>query len=144
MIEAFLSNPYPVLGAVLLASFVGYVNWRNGLKVRRATACAIFRAAVLNELGSIYPNPSAWPENIDAFLRSKFVALQAAVENFRPFFPWWRRRLFDRAWFHYRCATGREVDTQCYHHYMAFGSNQGYKAIFHSNVYRLLSFANET
>lgn len=144
MIEVFFSNPYSALGAILLASFVGYIGWHNGFNSRRATACATFRASVLGELGSIYPNPAAWPENIDAFLRSHFTALQTAVENFRPFVPWWSRWRFDRAWFRYRCATGRKVDIQCYHHYMAFGDNPNHKAIFHANVSSLLSFANET
>ena len=144
MIEQFLENPYQILGAVLLASFVGYVTWRNNFKNRRAAACATFRSAVLKELGSVYPNVVSWPENIDGFLRSRFSALQAAVENFRPFVPWWRRWLFDRAWFRYRCATGRKIDVQCYHHYMGFNDNPNYKEAFKNNVLRLLSFANET
>ena len=144
MIEVFFSSLYSIIGAILLASFVGYVSWRNNFKVRRANACAVFRSAVLSELGLIYPKPAVWPENIDVFLRSHFTALQIAVENFRPFVPWWNRYSFERAWFRYRCSTGRKVDVQCYHHYMAFGDNPNYKAIFYANVSFLLSFANET
>jgi hypothetical protein len=138
--EKFVGLAGPFLLAALTAHFV----WRNNFKSRRAAACAAFRSAVLVELGSVYPKATVWPDNIDSFLRSHFTALQTAVENFRPFVPWWKRWLFEQAWFRYRCATGRKIDVQCYHHYMAFGDNPNYKTIFHSNVSRLLSFANET
>jgi hypothetical protein len=144
MIDAFLSNPNAVFGAVLLACFGAWLAYRTAHRGRRANACATFRSAVITELGSIYPNPVAWPDNVDVFLRAHFTALQSAVENFRPFVPWWNRWRFDCVWFRYRCATGRKVDIQCYHCYMAFGDNPNYKAIFHANVSSLLSFANET
>ncbi|MCQ8116997.1 hypothetical protein [Methylomonas rosea] len=146
--EAFIAFLYEhfvsIIGVLLTTSLVAYLTWRNNFKVRRANACVAFRAAVLSELGSIYPNPAEWPKNIDAFLRSHFTALQIAVENFRPFVPWWKRWLFSRAWFHYRCSTGRPVDIQCYQHYVDFGDNPNHKAIFYANVSRLLAFANET
>jgi hypothetical protein len=63
------------------------------------------------------------------------------VAQFRPFVPWWRRRAFDRAWFRYRSGTGRKIDLQNYHHYIAFGSNPEYKTEFRRNVDALLSFA---
>jgi hypothetical protein len=137
-------NPYAAIGAVLLACFVGYITWRNNFKSRRAAACAIFCSAILKELGSIYPNVESWPEDIDSFLRSRFSALQTAVENFRPFVPLWRRNRFEQVWFNFRCATGREVDVQCYHHYIEFASNPNYGEKFKNNVASLLSFANET
>jgi hypothetical protein len=83
MIEVFFSSLYSIIGAILLASFVGYVSWRNNFKVRRANACAVFRSAVLSELGLIHPKPAVWPENIDVLLRSHFTALQIAVEPSR-------------------------------------------------------------
>ncbi len=133
-----------ILGAILCACFVAYLSWRSNSKARRANAGSIFRAAVMLELGSIYPNPPEWPKNIDNFLRERFTNLQIAISNFRPYLPWWKRMCFDRAWFHYRCATRRKVDIQCYHHYMAFGDNPNYKKNFYDNVSHLLSFANET
>lgn len=144
MIDALFENLYAVVGTRLLAAFVGYVAWRNNFKSRRAAACAAFRALILAELSSIYPNISFWPPNIDDYLRSRFAVLQTAVESFRPFVPWWRRWFFDRAWFRYRCATGRKIDVQCYHHYMAFSGQPDPKVTFHANVSRLLKFANET
>ena len=144
VIESLLSNFWQLAGFILSACFAAWLTFRTVHRGRRATACVAFRSAVLAELGSIYPNASPWPENIDHFLRSHFSALQTAVENFRPVVPWWKRWRFERAWLQYRCASGRKADIQCYHHYMAFGDNPNYKVIFNANVAGLLSFANET
>jgi len=152
-VDNFLPNFWQIAGAILLACFAAWLSYRTAYRERRANACLTFRTAVLNELGSIYPNPAVWPRDVDAFLRSHFTALQIAVENFRPFVPWWNRWRFDRAWFRYRCATGRKVDIQCYLHYFdAYDSRTEtqsqatarVKDLFHSNVSKLLSFANET
>ena len=138
-------NHFTDIVAFLLTVAVGaHFVWRNNFKNRRAIACSALRAAVLAELGAIYPNAAECPKDIDYFLRSHYTALQTAVEKFRPFVPWWNRWRFERAWFRYRCSTGRKIDIQCYHHYMEFGDNPNYKAIFHDNVSRLLRFANET
>jgi hypothetical protein len=144
LLKIISENIVYVAAAFLAAALTAHFVWRNNFKSRRAAACAAFRSDILAELGSVYPNVSEWPDNIDSYLRSHFTALQIAIENFRPFVPWWKRRLFDRAWFRYRCATGRKIDVQCYHHYMPFGDNPNYMTIFHSNVSKLLSFANET
>lgn len=158
MINAFLSDPNAIFGAVLLASFSAWLTYHIARSHSRATACAAFRASILNELGSIYPNPAAWPENIDAFLRSRFTALQSAVENFRPFLPWWKRSRFDRAWRIYRLgADGRDIDIQHYGQYRPYnvdGVEDGgeykqdqtltYKMNLKKNVDQLLSYADET
>lgn len=89
------------------------------------------------------PHPVRWPADIDAFLRGVFPQLQAAVAEFRPFLPMYRRLAFDRAWFTYRCATGRQIDIECYHHYMAFAGQPDPKQTFSRNVERLLSFAKQ-
>lgn len=140
----FLFEHFAAIISLLVVMLAAYLAGCNNFKIRRANACIVFRAAILNELGSIYPHPVEWPESIDIFLRSHFISLQKAVENFRAYVPWWNRWRFDRAWFRYRCATGREVDIQCYHHYMAFDDNPDYKDTFYKNVSYLLSFANET
>jgi len=158
MINAILSNPNAVFGSVLLAIFGAWLGYLTAHRGRRATACAAFRASILNELGSIYPNPAAWPENIDAFLRSRFTALQSAVENFRAFVPWWKHSLFDRAWRTYRLGTdGRDIDIQHYGQYRPYivegVENDRYykqdrtltcKMNFKKNVEQLLSYTNET
>jgi hypothetical protein len=96
-----------------------------------------FRNAVLATFEGLYPAPTRWPENLDSYLRNVFAHLQVAVEEFRPFVPWHQRTAFETAWFHYRCATGRDIDTQCYHHYL-LGSEK--KQTFRRNIDKLLSF----
>jgi hypothetical protein len=130
--------------ATLLAALLGgllllYVHRLNAYR----SASAKFRAEVLAALEDLYPSPAKWPGNIDAFLRSVFPKLQAAVAQFRPFLAWYRRRAFDRAWLTYRCATRREIDVQCYHHYMAFSGQADPKLTFKRNVDALLSFAKQ-
>jgi hypothetical protein len=92
---------------------------RDKLTARR-TAGAKFRGGILAALNGLYTLPVNWPDDIDHTLRRAFPTLQTAIAEFRPFVPWWRRRAYDRAWFRYRCATGRQVDIQCYHHYVDF------------------------
>lgn len=103
-------------------------------------------------LSGLYPIPANWPDNgnaVDKILRAAFPALQSAVAEFRDSVPSRDRRPVDQAWFIYRLgADGREVDKQCYHQYMGFGSPDRVvpdsKATFRANVSRLLSFAKET
>ena len=129
---------------VSAAALGAHLATRNARAARRASASSQFRLEVLGALSALYPTPVSWPENIDDDLRSAFPQLQRAVEVFRPFVPWWRRRAFDRAWFEYHCSTGRSVDSQVYHHYMAFASQPNHRHTFERNVSRLLSFATET
>jgi len=119
---------------------------RDSRSARRAAAVK-FTEQIHRELNGLYPHPVNWPKDdhaIHHILSAAFPALQTAVAEFRPFIPWWKRWLFDRAWFRYRNSSGRKQDTQVYHHYMAFDDNPNAKAIFHANVSRLLHFANET
>lgn len=111
---------------------------------RFKAASAKFISEVHSAFSGLYPHSVNWPENIDAKLRSVFPTLSAAVAEFRPFVPWYRRWFFDRDWFRYRCSTGRQIDVQCYHHYMAFGSNPTYKENFKHNVDNLLKYAKVT
>lgn len=114
-------------------------------------ACSEFRAAILAELGGIYPIPSNWPENIKPFFEQRFPALQIAVGKFRPFVT--DKKGFDGAWLRYYCAYPGKTNDQCYHHYEAsydpFIGTQALadrkcRANFHENVTRLLLFADET
>jgi len=147
MLERIVDNFWAITAAVLVAAFAGYVAWRNGHKSRYAAACATFRASVLRALEGLHPHHAKWPQNsngIDPMLRAAFPALQTAVAEFRPFVPFWQRRAFDRAWHQYHCSTGRDIDAQAYHHYMAFSDKPDPKVTFHANVSRLLSFASAT
>jgi len=147
MAELVVNNFWAIAAAVLVAAFGGYVAWRNGQKSRHATACGNFRASVLRALDGLHPHHAKWPKDgqaIAPILRAAFPALQAAVAEFRPFIPFWRRHAFDRAWHQYHCSTGRDIDAQVYHHYMAISDQPDPKATFHANVSRLLSFAGAT
>jgi hypothetical protein len=112
---------------------------RERLSTKRNASMA-FRTAILSALSDLYPEPVNWPNDIDNALRQLFPSLQSAIAQFRPFLPPWRRQAFDRAWFQYRCSTGRKIDVQCYHHYMAFGGTDA-QGNFRRNVDALLSFA---
>lgn len=130
-------------------AFVGFfINHRltrsRSIESERIKASIKFREKILEIFKGLYLNPVDWPENsalIVNILTDIFPELDSAVAEFRPFIPFYKRWLFDKAWFRYRCSTGRKIDTQCYHHYINFDSNPEYKDIFHKNVSKLLSFA---
>ncbi len=145
----------------LLDSFVklltALINSVSGRKERRIKAATAFRDTFLKELQGLYPLPADWPPTtgIEPRLKKVFPALQSAVSTYRPFIPKNEQAAFDEAWLVYRTATKREIDTQCYTHYMnmtsttisSFGGetvlpNDG-KATFKRNVDRLLSFAQD-
>jgi hypothetical protein len=118
---------------------------------RRIAAAAAFRAAILSELGAIYPTATYWPDDISSYLKSKFIALQAAVAQFRPFVR--DESGFDAAWLRYYCAYPDKLQEQCYHRYMSAHdpvletqaqANARAQRVFHQNVNALLAFANET
>ena len=88
------------------------------------------------------------PHHLDKFADSFSHVSELAVGVFacchiRPFVPWYKRSRFDKAWLRFRSATGREVDAQCYHHYLAFSGQPDSKATFRINVDGLLSFSTD-
>jgi hypothetical protein len=129
--------------AVVTAVVAHKLAVRRDRETARRNAAVRFRAAFMSALSGLYPLPTSWPadKDIDRVLRGVFPTLQGAVAEFRPFVPFWRRWLFDRAWFKYRCGTGRRIDLQNYHHYTEFGSNPNAKENLRRNVAALLSFA---
>jgi hypothetical protein len=130
------------IGAVLVALLAHRLTISREKLAARRTASVKFRQTVLGLFSGWYPLPVNWPDDIDRSLRIAFPTLQAAVAEFRPYVPWWRRRAFDRAWFRYRCGTGREIDLQNYHHYIAFDSNPNARVNFQKNVADLIAFSN--
>jgi hypothetical protein len=142
-----LPNPFSLIAAV--------VNRFAKKAERRAAACAAFRDAFHCELQGLYPRPTDWPKGtgIEHRLKKVFPALQAAVASFRPYVK--DKAAFDEAWRNYRTMTKREIDDQCYTHYLDITStttndlggrtvikNDG-KLNFRRNVDRLLSFAQD-
>jgi hypothetical protein len=99
-------------------------------------------------LEGLYPIPSGWPQDgiiVERMLKEKFPRLQTAVAEFGKSLPWYKQKGFNKAWFIYRLGEdGREIDIQCYHQYMPFGSNPNFKENFKHNVDNLLKFSKLT
>lgn len=126
-------------------------------KERRAKACAAFRETFHQQLLGLYPLPSNWPSGtgIEHRLKTAFPTLQAAVSLFRSQLSKSDHPAFDEAWLLYRTATKREIDVQCYTHYMNFTTTtvstfggetsiaQNGKEAFKRNVDRLLAFSKD-
>jgi hypothetical protein len=145
VVHAPTVNPFTILSA--------WIKRLINRADRRAAAAAVFRESFHRELQGLYPRPTEWPKGtgIEETLRRAFPALQTAYANFRPYVR--DKSTFDEAWRDYRCGTKREVDDQCYLHYLNattttpndFGGetvlvNDG-RANFKRNVDRLLRFA---
>ncbi len=159
-INMIISRRWEISGTLITVAIVAYLVGLNNKRNRFAIASQQFRNTILTELKDIYPNPVNWPKdsiNIEHILKSKFTNLQVVVEEFRRVLPWYKRKTFDKAWLCYRCSTGREIDIQCYHHYMPFISTSNidgkqvtidnsktYKETFKHNVDSLLKFAKKT
>ena len=147
------------LVGVLIVALVNHrlTFWREQ-EARRKNASQKFTNSILTTLSGLYPIPSDWPSNGTAIidiLKSKFPALQAAVAEFSPFVPWYKKWCFERAWRIYRLGKdGLEIDSQYYWQYIAVigtGIINGkqitddnrltYKSNFKKNVDRLLAYA---
>ena len=93
MIEAFFSNPYAIIGAVLLTSFGGFVAWRNNRANRVALAAATFREA----FGDAQLRLAASPDTSSTIIFQNHNGHLAAIVAFRPYVARYRRRSFERA-----------------------------------------------
>ncbi len=149
-----------IAGGLIMAFVVAYLAGLNNRLNRLAAASANFRNVFLTELKGLYPIPSDWPKDInelDQRLRKAFPGLQVAITNFKPFVPWYWQWTFDRAWHIYRLGkNSREIDQQCYHHYMPFegvsvingkeiryDNTKTYKETFKNNIDNLLKYAKQ-
>ncbi len=161
ILDIITKYKWQIVSAIDMALIVAYLAGLNNRLNRLATASSNFRNVFLNELKGLYPIPSEWPKEaiaIDYRLRQVFPNLQVAVQEFKYFIPWYRRPLFNRAWYRYRLGKdGREIDQQCYHQYMPFSGTSVingneikddntimYKENFKKNVDRLLKYAKQT
>ncbi len=130
-------------------------------QARRAAACTAYRAALLEALRGLYPEPLEWPPDaleIVNVLESRFAPMQAAGAAFRPYLRWFRRWQFDRAWNIFRHGRGRRrADRRNFWHYVPgppgaapqawHGTSTEAKEAqraFRKNVDWILRFANVT
>jgi hypothetical protein len=81
--------------AALVALMVPRIN-------RSREASNNFRHTVLNELKEIYPTCSKEPDSLNEYLRSRYPALQAAINHYRHFLPLYKQPALDKAWNKYR------------------------------------------
>lgn len=148
---------------LLAALFIGIVTQviSHALSMRRdrqtrANACADFNAAVHEAFSGLYPIPNSWPADklaIVNILERQFPLLQAAIGNFRPNVPIYKRWLFDRAWRIYHLGADRR-DIEGYWQYVPHSGESvengkrykhdnilTYKDNFKKNVGRLLRYA---
>jgi hypothetical protein len=151
--------------AAAVALFAPLANHRLAAlrekRARHAAACSAYRAAVLEALRGLYPEPLDWPSDptdIVYVLEERFGALQAAAAAFRPYLPWWRRWQFDQAWDAYRIGPKRRgVVVRNFIQYlpdshrgaMTFRRDGGEalgaaQAAFRTNVAHLLNMARAT
>lgn len=163
LINIVIQYKWQIVGFLDSALVVAYLASLNSRLARLASAAAKFRDVIYSELKGLYPIPSDWPTDafgIDRILRKAFPTLQAAVDEYRNFIPWYCRWSFDRAWKLYRMGPeGREIDNQDYSQYEEWVStfisqatdNQItkdntiiYKDNFKKNVDRLLKYAKQT
>ena len=151
MIEFLPASFYTITVAIVLVCLGAFWISRHNTFARRAEACAAFRSTVLRELSPVYPQITDWPNDMDGFLRSKFAALQKAVELFKPFVSAGRRQAFNDAWLNYYCTDSTQAGEQTYLRYSASRDPHAETAqhagarvrrALHSNVYRFLSYAD--
>jgi hypothetical protein len=94
MIEAFFSNPYAVIGAVLLACFSGYIVYRNNKLSRFAAASAAFRSA----FSDAYSKIRNGNDNPFTILTAAFPGHETAVLEFARYLGPIARKGLLEAW----------------------------------------------
>lgn len=129
-------------------------------RARHAAACTAYRAAVLEALRGLYPEPLEWPASPFAIVQAlepRFTQMQVAGAAFRPYLRLFMRWQFDRAWNVFRHGDGRRSsDRGNFWHYVpgppgtarrgwlgTSAAPQDAQRMFRKNVDRLLRFASE-
>ncbi len=108
MFEAFLSNPTPVVGALLLAAIGSWLHYHNAFLARRALAAAAFRAAFAPDLAAIEANSFGDRDLMD-YLGVAYTERHAqAALVFEPFLSRRRRRSFVADWNRYRYGEQKD------------------------------------
>lgn len=134
MIEAFLNNPYGIIGVVLLACFSAYLAWRNGHKTRLASAATTFRSAIDP---TVFSGLRGHP--LHGALIKHFPAHLAATHEFRRYLGFIDRWRFRKAWRAYH--GGSEENPDWFTHYCL--PNDGPLLLVH-RLETLRNAANQT
>ena len=146
MIKVIFDNIYSIVGTILLASFIGYITYRNNRKNRIAEASIVFRRKVLAELEGLYPATQHWPENIYPRFSSSIVKIENIATEFRYFIPFYRKRAFDTALKDYRdyCNKTTWDEMFAYNLWPDFPEKmESPRSQFERIVKHLMSFANK-
>lgn len=102
MIEAFFSNPYVNIGAVLLACFVGLVTYLNNKFSRFAVASAAFRSSFSGTLSSLRNGT----EDPYPMLEQQFLTHESSILEFARHLNCIERKRFMKSWRDYYCHDG--------------------------------------
>jgi hypothetical protein len=162
-INTIINRRWEISGTLIIVAIGAYLVGLNNKRNRFANASQKFSNAMLTELKDIYPNPVNWPKdtlNIKHLLKSKFINLQVAVEEFKRTLPWYKRKAFELTWLRYHCSPSYRKDKgyQEYSHYIPCISTcfvdgkqvtdettlESCKETFKHNVDSLLNFAKKT
>lgn len=96
MIELVMDNIVTIVGTVLTACFVAYLAYRNGVKVRQASAASNFRTAIDSSCTIGLYNSF----QVDAF-RAAFAVHKEAARIFKGHLFGRSKRRFNKAWNEY-------------------------------------------
>jgi hypothetical protein len=147
MLEAFFANQFAVFAAILLASFGGYIAWRNNLKSRQALAAAAFRTSILAAVADVPDASEHWGNEFLASLQSRLSTMGLAIATFAPFLNPISRRRFLQEWQTMRKhseETLPKVLSAAEIHYGGAPAALQAKREFHAQVKDLLSHAQQT
>jgi hypothetical protein len=149
MIEFIIAHIYAVSGSILLACFVGYINWRNNLKSRQAAIASAFRAAFAPELTAL-SSPTR-TKTVRGILVSGFTRHNEAAITFRQTLCWFNRRGFDKAWQQYHSGHSIDADAwgipkeeQLFLDYFSIKNDKKAAEVFLSRIYKVLYYARQT
>ncbi|HDH13347.1 MAG TPA: hypothetical protein ENG83_14315 [Nitrospirae bacterium] len=145
-----INNIKIIAASILLASFVGYIAWRDRRqkKIARAQAAIVFRSKILAELEGLYPVPRYLKDDVFKRFRESIPGIESAAAEFRHFVPSCSKNSFDTALKNYCEHCNKITWESCVTFNILPGEGKpediGPKEIFRQNVNALLFFAKKT
>ncbi|CAA0117690.1 Uncharacterised protein [BD1-7 clade bacterium] len=147
MIDIFSWIPTGVF--ILIGTFTATLTAFVMPRYNRCREASIqFRNAILDCFKEVYPHPDKWPDDFKSYLIDRYPLIQAEVQKYRPFVPFYKIRKYDDAWNNFRgfdkddCFS-RETDFFQYRDYSLDGVPNDGKMNFRENLAKLLSFSNK-